>query len=66
MGKNKSARILKLNRHNPAVELDFELEYQASLSVQERFRMMIKRSRQIAGILLANGHIKPFEIIKRP
>lgn len=63
--KEKSV-ILKLKRDDPGKELDFELDYQRSLTVQERFRMMFRRSRTIARTLLKNGYIRPFEIIKRP
>jgi hypothetical protein len=62
----KRVQILKIKRHNARKELDFELDYQLSLSTAERFRMMISRSRQIAQMLLNNGYIKPFEIVKRP
>ena len=61
----KNARILKLDYDCPEKELAFELDYQLSLTVQERFEMMFRKSREIALILLNNGHRKPFEIIKR-
>ncbi len=57
--------ILKVNLDKPDTELDFELEYQLSLSVQQRFEMMFEKSRQIAQILIDNGHRKTSEIIKR-
>lgn len=57
--------IFKSDRDDEERELDFELEYQLSLSVEERFRMMFQRSREIAEMLIRNGHRKPFEIIKR-
>ena len=57
--------ILKINSENPDKELDFELEYQLSLSVQQRFEMMFEKSRQIAQILIDNGHRKTPAIIKR-
>ncbi len=46
-------------------ELDFELEYLASLTVQERFELMFRRSREIQEMLLRYGHRKPVEIVKR-
>ncbi|MEK7310325.1 MAG: hypothetical protein AAB038_05865 [Planctomycetota bacterium] len=61
----KPVRILKLKTHQPRKELDFELDYQLSLTVQERFQMMFQRSREIAQMLLRNGYRKPFEVIKR-
>ena len=57
--------IFKSDTDDDDRELDFELEYQLSLSVEERFRMMFQRSREIAEMLIRNGHRKPFEIIKR-
>ncbi|MBI5778489.1 MAG: hypothetical protein HZA49_03420 [Planctomycetes bacterium] len=65
MPDKKKTAILKLRRDNPEKELDFELAYQRSLTVQERFRMMFRRSRTIARTLLKNGYIRPFEITKR-
>ncbi|MFH1230960.1 MAG: hypothetical protein V1709_05625 [Planctomycetota bacterium] len=61
----KHPSILKTRFHHPEKELEFELDYQLSLTTAQRFRMMIKRSREIAQMLISNGHIKPFEIIKR-
>ena len=58
--------ILKLENDDQDRELEFELEYQLSLTVEQRFRMMFQKSREIAEILVRNGHRKPSEIIKRP
>ena len=58
--------VLKLKNDDQDLELEFELEYQLSLTVEQRFRMMFQKSREIAEILVRNGHRKPFEIIKRP
>ena len=57
--------ILKLSRHNAKKEIEFELKYLKSLSIRERFQMMLKRSREIINLLEKSGHRKPFEIIKR-
>jgi len=57
--------ILKTNLENPDQELDFELEYQLTLTVQQRFEMMFEKSRQITQMLIDNGHRKATEIIKR-
>ncbi len=57
--------ILKLSRDDPKKELEFELAYQASLTVEERFKMMFRRSRELSLMLEKNGYRKPFEIIKR-
>ena len=57
--------ILKINSADEDKELDFELDYQLSLTTQQRFKMMFEKSRHIAELLLKHGHRKPFEIIKR-
>lgn len=46
-------------------ELELELEYQASLTVEQRYKMMINASRTVLKMLIDNGHKKPFEIIQR-
>jgi len=46
-------------------ELELELEYQASLTVDQRYKMMISASRTVLQMLIDNGHKKPFEIIQR-
>jgi len=56
---------LKLEKDDSEKELDFELEYQLSLTTQERFEMMFRKSREIAQLLIENGHRKASEIIKR-
>jgi hypothetical protein len=63
------------NRHMPPIykigpddevdELELELEFQRSLTVEQRYKMMMDASRTILRMLIDNGHKKPFEIIKR-
>ena len=65
MKQKHKTHILKLKRDNPKKELQFELDYQSSLTTKERFEMMFKRSNQLKETLIKNGHRKPFEIIKR-
>lgn len=57
--------ILKLSKPDPDRELAFELDYLQSLSTQQRFEMMARKSDEIKEMLLRHGHRKPFEIIKR-
>lgn len=64
-GDSAIAPVLKCDRDDEERELDFEIEFQRSLSVEERFRMMFQRSREIAEMLIRHGHRKPVEIIKR-
>ena len=59
------APILKLDRPDESRELEFELNYQLSLSIEERFQIMFQKSKEIKEMLLNNGYRKPFEIIKR-
>jgi len=66
MGNHKKpAPILKITAHQPRKELEFELDYQLSLTTRERFQMMDQASREILQQLINNGHLRPFEIIKR-
>lgn len=46
-------------------ELEFELDYLASLTVPERFELMLRRSREIQEMLQRYGHRKPVEIAER-
>lgn len=58
--------ILKLERHDPKRELEFELDYLASLTTQERYTLMLARSNEMMERMIRHGHIKASEIIKRP
>ena len=40
-------RVLKLKRYNEKKELEFELKFLRSLSVKERFAMMVKKTKEI-------------------
>lgn len=57
--------ILKLDDHNEEQEIEFELSYLLSLSVQERFQLMFKKTRELIELLERNGHRRPDQIIKR-
>ena len=46
-------------------KINFKIDYQLSLDVEQWFRMMIQKSRELAIMLEKNGHRKPSEIIKR-
>ena len=46
-------------------ELAFELDYLLSLTTEQRFEMMFRRSREIVEELIRRGHRKPFEVVKR-
>jgi len=59
-------RILKLDHDDPERETQFELDFLATLTTQQRFDMMIRASNLIREGLIRHGHRKPVEIIKRP
>jgi len=63
MGKNQS--ILALSEHDEGKELEFELQYQLSLSFEERLNMMREKSEEMLRQMVELGYRKPFEIIKR-
>ncbi len=57
--------VYKSFKNNEKKEQEFELKYQRSLSLTERFRMMIHQSKLMLQMLIDNGHRKPTEITKR-
>lgn len=57
--------VLKLEKDNEQQEIEFELNYLASLTTQQRFQMMIQKSREMISLLRRNGHRKSTQIIKR-
>ncbi len=65
MKVNYLASIIKLAKDDPEKELEFELEFQRSLTTQQRFEMMFRKSKELAQMLIENGHRKAFEIVKR-
>jgi len=56
---------LKLNEHDEEKEIEFELSWLPSLSTEQRFELMFKKSRELVALLKANGHRRSPEIIKR-
>jgi hypothetical protein len=57
--------VLKLDRDNEAIEIEFELRYLRSLTTKERFLMMQKKSDEMKKLLRKHGYGKSSEIIKR-
>ncbi len=57
--------IWKLDADDEKKEQELELAYQRSLTTQQRFEMMFRRSREMAEMLERRGYRKPFEVIKR-
>jgi hypothetical protein len=64
MSRRRKTRILKLN-NNIGKEMSFELQFQRTLSMSSRFKMMFTVSNRIKEMLIKHGHRKPVEIIKR-
>ena len=63
--KKHKTFILALDRDDPEKELEFELEFQTSLTTQERFKMMFDRSKEVAEMMRRNGYSKSAKIVKR-
>lgn len=57
--------ILKLDKDDEEQQLEFELAYQRTLTTQQRFELMFRKSREIAEVLLRHGYRKPVKIAKR-
>jgi hypothetical protein len=57
--------ILKLSETDEEKEIQFELDYLSSLTVLERFQLMMNRNQELIDILEKNGHRRSPEIIKR-
>jgi len=62
----KSPSILKLAEPDEERELEFELNYLASLTFEDRLKMMRQKSREMLRQMVEHGHRRPFEIVKRP
>jgi len=57
--------ILKTEKDDEDTELEFELDYQLSLTTKQRFRMMFQKSREERETLIRHGYRKSAEIVKR-
>lgn len=57
--------VLKLEKDDEQREIEFELDYLTSLTTQQRFQMMIQKSREMILLLRRNGYRKATQIIKR-
>ena len=63
--EGRAGGILKLAADDPERELDFEMAYLCSLTIQERFTLMFRKSRELAESLARHGHRKLAAITKR-
>lgn len=57
--------ILKLNKHNEKKEIEFELDYLTSLTTQQRFELMFRKTKEMLSLLGRNERRKTTEILKR-
>jgi hypothetical protein len=57
--------VLKRRTHDERAEIEFELDYLASLTTQERFEMMLRKSREMAALRKRNGSRRTVQVIKR-
>ena len=57
--------ILVLKDSDEKREIEFELKFLASLSINQRFLLMQTKSQELKSNLVKNGHRKTSQIIKR-
>ncbi len=57
--------VLKLKKANENQEIEFELDYLASLTTRQRFQMMLLKSREMALLLKRNGRRRSTQVVKR-
>ncbi|MEI6614444.1 MAG: hypothetical protein WCL37_06070 [Chrysiogenales bacterium] len=66
MGKKANGNgLLLLKKDDEKKEIEFELRYLLSLTIQERFQLMQNKSREMIALLEQNGHRKAAELLKR-
>jgi len=63
--KGRKMPILKLSKDNENEEIEFELNYLKSLTTNQRFQMMVKKTYELINLLGKNGDRKTTQIIKR-
>jgi hypothetical protein len=57
--------ILLLKNANEKKEIAFELKFLSSLSLNQRFSLMLKKTQELRNNLEKNGHRTTPEVIKR-
>jgi len=65
LDKVRAMAILKTRTHNERAEIEFELAYLASLTTQQRFEMMLQKSREMASLRKQHGSRRTTQIVKR-
>ena len=66
MPRRRKTFVLQADEHDELKELQFELDFQSTLTLQERFNIMFQMSNIVKRMLIQNGHRKPVEIAQRP
>jgi hypothetical protein len=58
--------VLKLDKHEEDKEIEFELDYLMSLTTQQRFELMFRKTQEMLSLRKKrNAHRKITKIIKR-
>lgn len=57
--------VLKLNQRDEEKEIEFELAYLASLTTQQRFELMFRKTQEMRSLLKRNERRTTTKIIKR-
>jgi hypothetical protein len=57
--------ILKLDKHDEAKAIEFELNYLTSLTTQQQFELMLRKTEEMLKLLKTDGRTKSNEIMKR-
>jgi hypothetical protein len=57
--------ILKLDKDNEEKEIEFELDYLASLTTRQRFELMFRKTTELLSLSKRNARRKVTKIIKR-
>ena len=57
--------VLKLSKSDESQEIDFELDYLASLTVRDRFQMMLQKNQEMMSLRKPHGSQDTTEVIKR-
>lgn len=57
--------ILKLSKDDEDREIEFELNYLLSLTTQQRFQMMLKKTQEVRNLLGRSGYRRTVKIFKR-
>jgi hypothetical protein len=61
----ETTHILKLAGHDELREIDFELDWLATLSESQRFALMFERSELMRRMLEQHGHREADTIVRR-